>query len=222
MIKQQVIHAIGQTGVIAIVRGSAPEDILPLAWALYEGGIRVLEVTCNTRGYLASIAALSAELGDKMWIGAGTVINPIMAQLVLDAGANFVLAPDFNPEVVRLVHEKRKLMIPAVATPTEILQACRLGVDLLKLFPANGLGLDYLKELQGPLDNLAIIPVGGITLDNMPDFCQAGAFALGIGSELIKKDLISTGQWSELSLLAEKFIACFQKNKKIGNNQICL
>lgn len=214
MIKQQVISAIEHTGVIAIVRGSAPEDILPLARALYAGGVRVIEVTCNTRGYLQSIAALSAELGDKMWIGAGTVINPIMAQLVLDAGANFVLAPDFNPEVVRLVHEKRKLMIPAVATPSEILQACRLGVDLLKLFPANGLGLDYLKELQGPLDNLAIIPVGGITLDNMPDFCQAGAFALGIGSELIKKELVVAGEWDQLSQRAALFIQCFQTHKR--------
>ncbi|WP_409310452.1 bifunctional 4-hydroxy-2-oxoglutarate aldolase/2-dehydro-3-deoxy-phosphogluconate aldolase [Pectobacterium sp. B1J-3] len=214
MIKHRVIRAIEETGIIAIVRGTKPEEVLPVARALYEGGIRVLEVTCNSAGYLSSIEALNAELGDRMWIGAGTVINPVMAQLVMDAGANFVLSPDFNPQVVSMVHEKQKLMIPAVVTPSEILQACRLGVDLLKLFPANGLGVSYLKELQGPLNNLSIIPVGGVTLNNVADFAQAGAFAVGVGSELINKTLIASGDWQELTQLAGKFIQRFRENKK--------
>lgn len=188
MIKHRVIHAIEDTGIIAIVRG-------------YDGGVRVLEVTCNTSGYLRSIEALTVELGDKMWIGAGTVINPVMAQLVMDAGANFVLAPDFNPQVVSMVHEKQKLMIPAVATPSEILQACRMGVN-------------YLKELQGPLNNLSIIPVGGVTLNNVADFAQAGAFAVGVGSELINKTLVAEQAWQQLTDLAQTFITRFRENKK--------
>ncbi|MGX8941264.1 bifunctional 4-hydroxy-2-oxoglutarate aldolase/2-dehydro-3-deoxy-phosphogluconate aldolase [Symbiopectobacterium sp. Eva_TO] len=183
-----MIHAIEDTGIIAIVRG-------------YDGGVRVLEVTCNTSGYLRSIEALTVELGDKMWIGAGTVINPVMAQLVMDAGANFVLAPDFNPQVVSMVHEKQKLMIPAVATPSEILQACRMGVN-------------YLKELQGPLNNLSIIPVGGVTLNNVADFAQAGAFAVGVGSELINKTLVAEQAWQQLTDLAQTFITRFRENKK--------
>lgn len=172
MIKHRVIHAIEQTGLIAIVRGIEPESVLPLAEALYAGGVEVIEVTCNSTRYLESITALKMKMGDKMKVGAGTVINPVMAQLVIDAGADFVLSPDFNPDVVSMVHEKQRLMIPAVMTPSEILQACRLGVDLLKLFPANSLGIDYLKEIQGPLDNLALIPVGGITLENTASFAQ--------------------------------------------------
>lgn len=214
MIKHRVIHAIEETGIIAIVRGTKPEEVIPIARALYDGGVRVLEVTCNTSGYLRSIEALTVELGDKMWIGAGTVINPVMAQLVMDAGANFVLAPDFNPQVVSMVHEKQKLMIPAVATPSEILQACRMGVDLLKLFPANGLGVNYLKELQGPLNNLSIIPVGGVTLNNVADFAQAGAFAVGVGSELINKTLVAEQAWQQLTELAQIFITRFRENKK--------
>lgn len=136
-----------------------------------------------------------------------------MAQLVMDAGANFVLAPDFNPQVVSMVHEKQKLMIPAVATPSEILQACRMGVDLRKLFPANGLGVNYLKELQGPLNNLSITPVGGVTLNNVADFAQAGAFAVGVGSELINKTLVVEQEWQQLTELAQTLLPVSAKIK---------
>lgn len=213
MIKHRVIHAIEQTGLIAIVRGIEPESVLPLAEALYAGGVEVIEVTCNSTRYLESITALKTEMGDKMKVGAGTVINPVMAQLVIDAGADFVLSPDFNPDVVSMVHEKQRLMIPAVMTPSEILQACRLGVDLLKLFPANSLGIDYLKEIQGPLDNLALIPVGGITLENTASFAQAGAFAVGVGSALTNKQWVKDGEWEKITRQAEAFIRAFRDNK---------
>ena len=213
MIKHRVIHAIEQTGLIAIVRGIEPESVLPLAEALYAGGVEVIEVTCNSTRYLESITALKTKMGDKMKVGAGTVINPVMAQLVIDAGADFVLSPDFNPDVVSMVHEKQRLMIPAVMTPSEILQAWRLGVDLLKLFPANSLGIDYLKEIQGPLDNLALIPVGGITLENTASFAQAGAFAVGVGSALTNKQWVKDGEWGKITRQAEAFIRAFRDNK---------
>ncbi|CNK33350.1 MULTISPECIES: bifunctional 4-hydroxy-2-oxoglutarate aldolase/2-dehydro-3-deoxy-phosphogluconate aldolase [Yersinia] len=213
MIKQKVIQAIEDTGIIAIARHITPEQVLPLAQALYDGGIRVIEVTCNTSGFLQCIEMLSTEFGDKMYVGAGTVLNPIMAQLVLNAGANFVLAPDFNPEVVKIVHEHQRLMIPAVVTPSEMMQACRMGIDLLKLFPANALGIDYLKEIRGPLDNLALIAVGGVTLANTESFAKAGAFAVGVGSELINKQMIADGNWQGLTKLADNFVATFRQGK---------
>ena len=202
MIKHRVIRAIEETGMIAIVRGVAPEGILPLARALHDGGLR------------ESISALKQEMSDKMFVGAGTVINPVMAQLVLDAGADFVLSPDFNPDVVTMVHEKQRLMIPAVMTPSEILQACRLGVDLLKLFPANSLGVNYMKEVQGPLDNLSLIPVGGITLENTREFAKAGAFAVGVGSALTNKEWIARGDWEAITQQARTFIRTFHEGKK--------
>ncbi|MDA5483054.1 bifunctional 4-hydroxy-2-oxoglutarate aldolase/2-dehydro-3-deoxy-phosphogluconate aldolase [Yersinia intermedia] len=213
MIKQNVIQAIEETGIIAIARHITPEQVLPLAQALYDGGIRVIEVTCNTSGFLQCIEMLSAEFGDRMYVGAGTVLNPVMAQLVLNAGANFVLAPDFNPEVVKIVHEHQRLMIPAVVTPSEMMQACRMGIDLLKLFPANALGADYLKEIRGPLDHLSLIAVGGITLSNTADFAKVGAFAVGVGSELINKKMITDGNWQGLTKLAESFISTFRQGK---------
>ena len=113
-----------------------------------------------------------------------------------------------------MVHEKQRLMIPAVMTPSEILQACRLGVDLLKLFPANSLGVDYMKEVQGPLDNLSLIPVGGITLENTRAFAKAGAFAVGVGSALTNKAWISGGDWAAITRQAEAFIQAFHEGKR--------
>ncbi|WP_094603676.1 KHG/KDPG aldolase [Sporomusa silvacetica DSM 10669] len=220
MDKWKVINAIEQTGIIAIVRGTKQTEILQIANALYDGGVRVIEVTCNTPGYLDMIEALAAEMGKKMFIGAGTVLNPITAQLVIDAGAQFVLAPDLNPEVIRLMHEKCKLTIPGVATPTEIIQAHRLGVDVVKLFPAGALGVRYLKEIRGPLNGTAIIPVGGINMGNVAEFAQAGAFAVGVGGELIDKNAIAEGNYSVITDKAKNFIGTFLTVK--GNQEYTL
>lgn len=213
MDKWKVMNAIEQTGIIAIVRGTGEKEILQIANALYDGGIRVIEVTCNTPGYLRMIETLAAEMGNKMFIGAGTVLNAITAQLVIDAGAQFVLAPDLNPEVIELMNEKCKLVIPGVATPTEIIQAHRLGVDVVKLFPAGALGVRYLREILGPLNGTSIIPVGGVNLDNVADFAQAGAFAVGVGGELVDKNAIAEGNYSAIKEKAKKFIWAFLNSK---------
>ena len=214
MDKIKVIHTIEETGIIAIVRGTKAEYIVDTARALYEGGIRVIEVTCNTPGYLKVIEKLAEALGDQMWIGAGTVLNPIMAELVISAGARFALAPDLNPEVVQILHEKKKLMIPGVSTPSEMTQAHRLGIDLLKLFPAGALGAQYLKEIRGPLHDAQIIPVGGITLGNVKEFAQNGAFAVGIGGELVDKTAIASGRYDDLTRKASAFMAAFHEGRR--------
>lgn len=212
MDKWKVIRTIEETGVIAIVRGTKPAEILKIASALYDGGVRVIEVTCNTPGYLSMIEELADKMGDRMMIGAGTVMSPAMAQSVMDAGAAFALAPDFNPEVVRALHEKNRLIIPGVATPTEIVQALRLGIDLLKLFPAGALGARYLKEIRGPLGDIRIIPVGGINLGNVKEFVQAGAFAVGIGGELVDKAAVASGDYAVLTERAKAFTGAFRES----------
>lgn len=213
MDKWDVVKRIQETGIIAILRGTASENLLNIADALYAGGVRVLEITCNTQGYLGMIEKLASKMNGKMIIGAGTVLNPIAAQLVIDAGADFVLAPDFNKDVIQLVHQNRKLIIPGVTTATEILSAYRLGVDLVKLFPAGALGVNYLKNLLGPLNNAAIIPVGGITLDNIGAFTKAGAFAFGVGGELIDKKAILEGNYAVIEEKAKGFIDTFRQAK---------
>ncbi|MDR3564168.1 MAG: bifunctional 4-hydroxy-2-oxoglutarate aldolase/2-dehydro-3-deoxy-phosphogluconate aldolase [Negativicutes bacterium] len=213
MNKWDIVKSIQETGIVAILRGTKAEELLKIAAALHDGGVQAIEVTCNTPGYLAMIGALADKMGDKMIIGAGTVLSPVTAQLVLDAGAQFVLAPDFNREVVQQVHQNCKLAIPGVTTPSEIMEAYRLGVDVVKLFPAGSLGPRYLKDLRGPLNNAAIMPVGGINLDNLAEFVQAGAFAFGVGSELIDKKAITDGNYAVITQKAKAFIAAFQQAK---------
>lgn len=213
MKKQTVIHAIRDTGVIAILRGVPYNRLLPLADALYQGGIRVIEVTANSDDHLAGIRALRAHFNGQMQIGAGTILNPMMAQLSIDAGADFVLAPDFNPAVVATVHEHQRLMIPGIASPSEAMQAHRLGVDLLKLFPAAALGVAYLKDLLGPLNHAAVIPVGGVNFSNVQAFARAGAFAVGVGGELTDKERIAQQEWAAISDNAARFIAEFSAGK---------
>ena len=161
MLKHEVTAANRESGIIAIARGLAPADVVPVAEALLAGGVRVFEITCNSPSVYDGIRALKAALGDRMRIGAGTVVNPVSATLALDAGADFVLAPNFEPEVIAAVHERQRLMIPSVTTPTEVVKAHRLGCDLLKLFPAGSLGPGYIKDLRGPFGEAALIPVRG-------------------------------------------------------------
>ena len=211
MDKWDVVRCIKSTGIVAILRGTQTEELQKIADALYEGGVRAIEVTCNTKGYLGMIETLSNTMKDKMIIGAGTVLSPVTAQLVIDAGAEFVLAPDLNREVVQQVHQNRKFAIPGVTTPSEIMDAYRMGVDVVKLFPAGALGARYLKDLRGPLSNAAIIPVGGINLENLSEFVQAGAFAFGIGSELIDKKAIAGGDFSIITQKAKAYIETFAR-----------
>ena len=206
MDKYRVVKCLQETGIVAIVRGIPAGKIEKIAAALYEGGVQAIEVTCNTPGYLGMIEALSSAMGDKMLIGAGTVLSPTAAQLVIDAGAKFVLAPDLNPAVVELVHQNQKLAIPGVTTPSEIMTAYRLGVDIVKLFPAGALGAKYLKDLRGPLNQAAIIPVGGVNLGNIAEFVQAGAFGFGIGSELVDKKAVAEGDYATITEKAKAFI----------------
>lgn len=209
MLKHDVTRTIGETGVIAIARGLAPDDVLPVAQALWEGGIRVFEITCNSPSVYEGISALKRKFGANMWIGAGTVTTPVAAELALNAGADFALAPNFDEEVIMAVHQRQRLMIPSVTTPTEVVKVHRLGVDLLKLFPAGSLGPGYLKDLRGPFDEAALIPVGGVDADNVAPFAKAGAFAVGLGGSLIRKDLVAGRQWDQLTRQAEYFIAAF-------------
>lgn len=213
MEKYSVIQKVQETGIVAIVRGTKAEEAVNIANALYAGGIRAIEVTCNTKGYLGMIEALAAEVGDKMAIGAGTVLTTAAAQMVIDAGARFILAPNLDKEVVQLVHQCGKLMIPGVATPTEIVQAARLGVDVVKLFPAGALGPKYLKDVRGPINNIAIMPVGGINTGNIPEFVKAGAFAFGVGGELVDKAAIEAKEYNVLTEKAKAFIRTYQQAK---------
>jgi 2-dehydro-3-deoxyphosphogluconate aldolase/(4S)-4-hydroxy-2-oxoglutarate aldolase len=199
--------------IIAIIRGVQPADVLRIAEAMYTGGIRLLEVTMNSVEPLAVIKEVSAKMGDKMIIGAGTVLNAAMAREAAAAGARFLLSPILAPEVIKTAKELGLVSIPGAYTATEIYAAHQQGADIIKVFPATSAA--YIKEVAAPLPKMHLLPTGGITLDNIKDFQQAGAAGFGIGSALVNAKAAVTPKFLEqLTARSQQFIRAIHSEKK--------
>ncbi|MCJ7773104.1 MAG: bifunctional 4-hydroxy-2-oxoglutarate aldolase/2-dehydro-3-deoxy-phosphogluconate aldolase [Desulfobacterales bacterium] len=205
---------IRETGIVAIVRGTGIDSLLKIAEALSEGGVRVIEVTLNTPGAIEMIGQLEKEFGDEMLIGAGTVLDPETARAVILAGAKFVIGPTLNLDVNKLCKRYNTVYIPGVLTPNEIISAWEAGAQVVKVFPAGTLGPRYIKELRGPLAQVEMMPVGGVTVDNAAEFIKAGAGALGIGGELVDRNAVETGRFELLTEKAHRFIEAVQDGRR--------
>jgi len=192
--------------IIVIVRGIEADKIVDLAKAVYDGGIKFLEITCNTVGAAEMISQVSTAMNDKMVIGAGTVITKTLCREVLQAGAKYIIAPDVNPDVIDYCLSKDVAILPGAATATEILTAAKLGAKMVKIFPAAAIGVDYIKYLRGPIDNIDFIAVGGVRVNNMKDFAAAGCVGFGIGGSVVKKEWINNGNWGQVSKAATEYI----------------
>ena len=179
--------------IVAILRGCAPDRISDIAAALAEGGVRLMEITLNSPGALESIRQLSNAMGDRMLVGAGTVLTAAEAEAAVDAGARFIISPTLDIETIRRTRQLGAVSIPGAFTPTEILTAYRNGADIIKVFPAGSSGAAYFKELRGPLPHIPLMPTGGVNLDNIRDFKAAGAVAFGISSALVLSGQENTG-----------------------------
>jgi 2-dehydro-3-deoxyphosphogluconate aldolase/(4S)-4-hydroxy-2-oxoglutarate aldolase len=199
---------IRQTGIIAIIRGDFPfERLLAIAGAIAEGGVSVVEVTLNSRGALEGIAALRRQAGDDMLIGAGTVRTLEEVNAALDAGAQFLVSPNFDPASVARSREAGVLHLPGVFTASEAQAAYAAGCQMVKLFPADALGPPYLKALRAPLNDIDFVPTGGIEAANIADFVRAGAVAFGVGSSLVKS---ADQDLADLREKAARLAAAFQ------------
>jgi len=196
---------------IAIIRGYTPDDALAIARSLYEGGVKVFEIATNSPKPLKTIERITDEFGDKVTVGAGTVLDPETARSAILAGSQFILSPTLNIETIKMTKRYGAISIPGAYTPTEILTAFEEGGDIVKIFPASKLGPDYVKELLGPLNQLKLLPTGGINLDNMNDYLEQGAIGVGIGSSLVHQtDQVSTEFLTEIKTKAEKFVQSVQ------------
>ncbi len=169
---------------VAIIRGLPEVHLLPVAKTLVEGGIRSLEITLNTPGALGMIRTLREELGDRLLVGAGTVLDVNGLQAAVKAGAQFIISPHLEPQVVHAAKVQGVISIPGAYTPTEIVHAYAAGADIVKLFPAS-IGPGYLKDVRAPLPHIPLMPTGGIHEGNLEAFFHAGATACGIGSALV-------------------------------------
>ena len=202
----EVIELIKNTGIVAIMRGIGEEEALHTVEALCNAGVKAIEVTFNTRGADKIISSLLDRFKGDIIVGAGTVTNPAIAAKAVECGAEFVLAPNTDAEVVEVVKNYGKVMVPGAFTPTEVLKCHDMGADIVKIFPVSAVGPKYIKDLRGPYDNIEMMPVGGVDVSNAREYIKAGSIAVGAGGSLIRKDFLAKGNYNAIEELAEKFI----------------
>jgi 2-dehydro-3-deoxyphosphogluconate aldolase/(4S)-4-hydroxy-2-oxoglutarate aldolase len=206
MNKQQRLQLIRESGIIAIMRANSADALVRAAEAIRAGGVRVIEVTMTTPGALDVIKSATSQFEGAVLFGAGSVLDPETARLAILAGADFVVAPTLNLEVVRLCNRYSVPVMPGCFTPTEALTAWEAGADMIKLFPADLGGPALVKALLAPLPQLEIVPVGGVDLSNVADYMRAGATAVGIGSSLINQTLLDKNDMPALTQRASAFV----------------
>ena len=206
--KQEVLTALRASGVVAVIRTENPRDLVAVAEALGKGGVRFVEITMTVPGALEIIRDAVAQLRDaRLYIGAGTVLDATTARAAIIAGAHFVVGPGFDPETVKLCATYGVVVMPGAFTPHEILAAWRGGADVVKVFPADLGGSDYIKTVKEPLPQVELLPTKGIDLTNAGAYLKAGAIAVGVGGALVSKALIAARDYARITANAEKFSA---------------
>jgi 2-dehydro-3-deoxyphosphogluconate aldolase/(4S)-4-hydroxy-2-oxoglutarate aldolase len=207
MSKQEIIERITGGGVLPVIRAESPAEARGVIEAIRAGGIDVIEVTMTVPGAVDLIRELSAEYGDDVLIGAGTVLDPETAAACIDAGAKFIISPALNLETVAFCREREVVVMPGALTPTEVVTAWNAGADFVKIFPAGSMGgANYLKSLKAPLPHIKLIPTGGVSQATAADFIRAGASAIGVGADLVDLKAIREGRGSEISENARKYL----------------
>lgn len=204
--RNTVIGTLEKTGVIGVIRAESSEELLDISRALRDGGVVASEITMTTPNALDAIATVNAKLGDDCLIGVGSVLDPETARAAILAGAQFVFAPTLDLDVIAMAHRYDRVAIPGALTPTEVLRAWTGGADMVKIFPANHFGPQYIKDLHAPMPQIKVTPTGGVNLDTVKSWIQAGAASVGVGSALVKKDLIRAKDWKGLSALAKRYV----------------
>ena len=191
---------------VAIIRGADPKQLLRIAEALHAGGVRTMEITLNSPGALASIEEIAGAMHGRLLVGAGTVLDPETARAALLAGAQYIISPTLNPATIRMTKRYGAVSIPGAFTTTEILAAYEHGGDIIKVFPAS-VGAKYFRDLAGPLPFIPLMPTGGVSLDNIAEFRQAGAVAYGLGSALVDTSQPVTDEYLQaLTAKAQQFV----------------
>lgn len=199
--------------VVGILRNFPAAQTDALATHYADAGLTCLEVTMNTEGAADTIARLSDAFAGRLNIGAGTVCTRQDLDKALGAGAAFIVTPVLAGTVIKTCVRRGIPVFPGAYTPTEIYQAWAMGADMVKVFPASGLGPAFIKEVLAPLDKLKLLPTGGVGLENMEEYLRAGAAGLGIGSGLFPKDLVNAGRWDELSALFRRFVNAYKNTQ---------
>lgn len=202
------------TGIVAILRASSSARLLQACEALLDGGVRAVEVTLTTPGALGTIAAARKRFAADLYFGAGSVLSGKAVDEAVDAGAQFIVSPNLNHEVMVACHRTSIPVMPGAFTPTEIVSAWEGGAEMVKVFPASLGGPDLIKALKAPLPHIQMAAVGGVEIDNAAAFIRAGASALGVGSSLVNDHLLDDNRLTEIRQRAERFIAEVQRGRE--------
>ena len=214
------LEYIEQRKIVAIVRGLAPEYLIRLGHAFEEGGIGMMEVTYNQKApetwtdTARGIEAVEKEFGDRLLVGAGTVITQEQVKMTYDAGGHYLVTPTTQPEIIRAGKELGLGLYPGAFSATEILTAYEAGADAVKVFPAGSLGPGYIKAVKAPLSHIPLMAVGGVSEKNAADFMRAGCVGLGVGGNLVNREWIQNGEWDKITALAKEFMKAVNEAKE--------
>jgi len=215
MPKLQTLQRIREIGLIPVLRARSHDDAIAIAHAIREGGVPVLEITMTVPGAVDVIRQLVATLGHHVLIGAGTVLDAETARACILAGAEFIVSPALKISTIEICHRYAVPVFPGALTPTEVLTAWEAGADAVKIFPCGAMGgAKYLKSLKAPLPQIELIPTGGVSLSTAAEFFSAGAFALGVGADLIDSDLSVSGL-SAITDNARKYMEVVRKHRPL-------
>lgn len=215
MNRQDVLRRINEVGVVPVVRAASPEEAIQVIEAIKTGGLYILEIAMTVPHAVKVIEEVTDRYGDEVVVGAGTVLDPETARACILAGASFVVSPCFNIHTIELCRRYSIAVFPGALTPTEVVTAWQAGADAVKIFPCGAVGgARYLASLKAPLPQIDMIPTGGVSLATAADFMAAGAFALGIGADLVDLTAIRSGELEKVTQAARAYIAAVRDARR--------
>ena len=214
MSKEVQLQRVLDSGIVAVVRSPDSQQLVEAAKALADGGVNVVEITMTVPDALDVVRQVRKALGDRLLLGAGTVLDVETCRAALLAGAEYIVAPTLNLDVIRQCRRYNKLVMPGAFTPTEILAAWEAGADIVKVFPADVVGPAFFKAMCGPLPQIRLMPTGGVDLTTAAAFLKAGACCLGVGGQLVEPRAVAEGNFNRIRDLARQYVAIVQQTRK--------
>jgi 2-dehydro-3-deoxyphosphogluconate aldolase/(4S)-4-hydroxy-2-oxoglutarate aldolase len=217
MSKEAQLQQVLDCGIVAVVRSPDSQKLVDTARALADGGVNVVEITMSVPDALDVVRQVRQALGDRLLLGAGTILDAESCRVAILAGAEYIVAPTLNLDVIRQCRRYNKLVMPGALTPTEILAAWEAGADIVKVFPADVVGPSFFKALRGPLPQIRLMPTGGVDLTTAAAFLKAGACCLGVGGQLVEPRAVAEGNFDRIRELAKQYVAVVrQARHEIG------
>ena len=205
--RDAALDTIRDVGIIPVIRAQNADAAFAVAEALIGAGLAIAEITMTVPGAIDVIGSVSKRFGDRVLVGAGTITDVETAKRAIDEGAQFIVTPCLVPEVITATRKKDVAILPGALTPTEVFKAHELGGDMVKVFPVGVAGAQYVRALRGPFPTIPLVPTGGVTLDNVRDMFDAGATAVGVGSEMISRDALARHDYAAIGRMAQMFLA---------------